>query len=106
MRPFITGPRPFLTGFLAASVPIGALALLSTLGDANTDDAVVLLWFAGALLWLVGLVAILMRFRGSDVQITRAGILAGLLVAFLILGYTCVANTSEVRNLFPVVGPD
>ena len=96
----LTEPRPFLKGFLPVSVPVGALALLSTLGDVNTANTVdaVWLWFVGALLWLVGILATPIWLLSSSFQTTRAGILAGLVVAFLLLGGTCLSNESEYQD--------
>ena len=89
--------RSFLKGFLPVSVPVGALALLSTLGNINRDSYA-WLWFVGALLWLVlGLVAIRIGFSEDKGQFTLPGILAGLLVGFLLLGGMCVANLNEVE---------
>lgn len=84
----------FWKGFLWTAVPITALALLSTPGDADSSS-LALLWFGGTIAG-VGAVVALPIFAAAGKSRVALGILAALPVAALALSLTCFANLSEL----------
>lgn len=83
----------FWKGFLGTAVPITALALLSTRGDAYASN-LVWLWLGGAIAG-VGAVGALTGFYLAGKDKVSLGILAALPFAGLALSLTCFANLYE-----------
>lgn len=84
----------FQKAFAATAIPLILLSVIST-GGAYYENLYVV-WFIGALGWLVALIAVIVTALMKKDQVS-SGILAGFGVGFLALFISCFANLSTVN---------